>query len=256
MTQPDSIVPDSYNPLDWNRYSYVRYNPLKYTDPTGHDPACGPDGIWCGYDGSGYAGGTGSGSTGGGGKNKEEGKGQWHQENIGGATPESVYHWQHLSSPNEVSDPFIDVLDEFIRIAKMLSPTAPPTLEVFLSYLTHESGDVVGMRITIVNGGASSATLVRIEMAEEALPSMTSCRITTNCIFKPSSPVVIDPGEIEIISICQNCLENRSTVYSHPFRPNKNNYIEVSMVLSMPINLGYQGVKKIPVPFIYTIPPR
>lgn len=53
MTQPDSIVPDSYNPLDWNRYSYVRYNPLKYTDPSGHDPACGPDG-------SGYAGGAGS----------------------------------------------------------------------------------------------------------------------------------------------------------------------------------------------------
>jgi RHS repeat-associated protein len=65
FTQPDTIVPDQYNPLDWNRYSYVRYNPLKYTDPTGHDPKCGPDGIWCGYDGSGYAGGTGSGSTGG-----------------------------------------------------------------------------------------------------------------------------------------------------------------------------------------------
>jgi len=65
FTQTDTIVPDSYNPLDWNRYSYVRYNPLKYTDPTGHDPACGPDGIWCGYDGSGYAGGeAGSGSGG------------------------------------------------------------------------------------------------------------------------------------------------------------------------------------------------
>jgi len=66
FTQPDSIVPDSYNPLDWNRYSYVRYNPLKYTDPSGHDPKCGPDGIWCGTDGSGYAGGTGSKGGGGG----------------------------------------------------------------------------------------------------------------------------------------------------------------------------------------------
>lgn len=40
-------------------------NPLKFVDPSGHDPRCGPDGIWCGYDGSGYAGGTGSGGGGG-----------------------------------------------------------------------------------------------------------------------------------------------------------------------------------------------
>jgi len=79
FTQPDTIVPDSYNPLDWNRYSYVRYNPLKYTDPSGHDPACGPDGIWCGYDGSGYAGGTGSK---GGGGNSNSGSSNGNNENV------------------------------------------------------------------------------------------------------------------------------------------------------------------------------
>jgi RHS repeat-associated protein len=45
--QPDSIVPDLYNPLDHDRYSYVRNNPLKYIDPTGHNPKCGPDGMYC-----------------------------------------------------------------------------------------------------------------------------------------------------------------------------------------------------------------
>jgi hypothetical protein len=47
FTQPDSIVPDPYNPQDWNRYSYVRNSPQKYIDPTGHNPECGPDGIFC-----------------------------------------------------------------------------------------------------------------------------------------------------------------------------------------------------------------
>lgn len=47
FTQPDTIIPNPNNVLDWNRYSYVRYNPLKYTDPSGHNPQCGPDGIWC-----------------------------------------------------------------------------------------------------------------------------------------------------------------------------------------------------------------
>jgi hypothetical protein len=26
----------------------VRNNPLRYTDPSGHNPACGPDGVYCG----------------------------------------------------------------------------------------------------------------------------------------------------------------------------------------------------------------
>jgi RHS repeat-associated protein len=43
----DTIVPSAGNVLDWNRYAYVRYNPLKYVDPSGHNPECGPDGMWC-----------------------------------------------------------------------------------------------------------------------------------------------------------------------------------------------------------------
>ncbi|MCL4275403.1 MAG: hypothetical protein KJZ77_16140 [Anaerolineales bacterium] len=103
-TQPDSIVPDPHNPLDWNRYSYVRYNPLKYTDPTGHDPACGPDGIWCGYDGSGYAGGTGS--KGGSGKDKLDftGYSDWEKDVLlklyieGG--PNAVHGVEYMLSNN------------------------------------------------------------------------------------------------------------------------------------------------------------
>ena len=45
--QPDTIIPDLANPQDWNRYGYVRYNPLKYVDPSGHNPECGPDGMYC-----------------------------------------------------------------------------------------------------------------------------------------------------------------------------------------------------------------
>ena len=31
-----------------DRYAYVRNSPLKYTDPSGHNPECGPDGVYCG----------------------------------------------------------------------------------------------------------------------------------------------------------------------------------------------------------------
>jgi hypothetical protein len=48
--QPDTIIPDPSNPQAYNRYSYVYGNPLRYIDPSGHDPRCGPDGIYCGVD--------------------------------------------------------------------------------------------------------------------------------------------------------------------------------------------------------------
>lgn len=36
-----------FNPQNLNRYSYVRNNPIRYADPSGHNPACGPDGVFC-----------------------------------------------------------------------------------------------------------------------------------------------------------------------------------------------------------------
>jgi len=46
------LIPNPQNVLDYNRYAYARYNPLKYGDPTGHNPKCGPDGVWCDDDSS------------------------------------------------------------------------------------------------------------------------------------------------------------------------------------------------------------
>jgi RHS repeat-associated protein len=47
FVQADTIVPSAGNAMDFNRYAYVRYNPFKYIDPSGHDPKCGTDGIYC-----------------------------------------------------------------------------------------------------------------------------------------------------------------------------------------------------------------
>ena len=41
----DTIVPGGVQGFD--RYSYVFNNPLRYTDPSGHNPKCGPDGVYC-----------------------------------------------------------------------------------------------------------------------------------------------------------------------------------------------------------------
>ena len=45
FAQADIIIPSGVQGLD--RYAYVRNSPLNYTDPSGHNPECGPDGIWC-----------------------------------------------------------------------------------------------------------------------------------------------------------------------------------------------------------------
>jgi RHS repeat-associated protein len=47
FAQADSIIPGAGNPLAWDRYQFVYSNPVKYTDPSGHNPKCGPDGIFC-----------------------------------------------------------------------------------------------------------------------------------------------------------------------------------------------------------------
>jgi RHS repeat-associated protein len=41
----DSVVPGGVQGLD--RYAFVFNNPLRNTDPSGHNPKCGPDGLFC-----------------------------------------------------------------------------------------------------------------------------------------------------------------------------------------------------------------
>jgi hypothetical protein len=45
FTSADTIIPSGIQGLD--RYAYVNNSPVMYTDPSGHNPACGPDGIYC-----------------------------------------------------------------------------------------------------------------------------------------------------------------------------------------------------------------
>jgi RHS repeat-associated protein len=42
---PDTVIPNLTQGL--NRYSYVYNSPINYNDPSGHNPQCGPDGIYC-----------------------------------------------------------------------------------------------------------------------------------------------------------------------------------------------------------------
>ena len=50
FVQADSIVAGAGNPLAWDRYAYTFNNPVRYNDPSGHNPQCGPDGIYCSSD--------------------------------------------------------------------------------------------------------------------------------------------------------------------------------------------------------------
>lgn len=48
FVQADTIVPGEVQGND--RYAYVFNNPLRHIDPSGHNPKCGPDGVWCNSD--------------------------------------------------------------------------------------------------------------------------------------------------------------------------------------------------------------
>jgi hypothetical protein len=50
--QPDSVIPGAANPQAFNRYSYVLNSPLNFADPSGNNPECGPDGIFCDNNGT------------------------------------------------------------------------------------------------------------------------------------------------------------------------------------------------------------
>ncbi len=266
FAQADTIVPGGSQGLD--RYSYTFNNPIRYTDPSGHVPAdCYGADNYCGASNSNLLSSgkrvvSGVGRASGGMSNNPaptSTPNPFSQDGyMGGASPASVYQWQDFgsNSSSDASYPPIEVFADILNIVAMNSPTAAATLQALLKYTTSESGDVVNIEITIVNEGESSAILQKINMSEESLPNFQSCTITTDCYFEPVSQVSIDPGEVEFITICQNCLEDRTTIYSHPFYPNKNNYIEVFMVLSMPTYTGSNGVENKNHPFIYTIPPR
>ena len=149
----------------------------------------------------------------------------------------------------------MEIFADVIEIAAMRSPSSPATLQVYLTYYAQANGNITELDLTMFNYGDTSATLEYIQISEEGRPSTTSCTINTTCYFKPQSQVYIEPGQVNSITICQNCMANNTSVYSHPFNNNAHNLIEVKAVISMLINWGYQ-TRLTNVPFMYTIPRR
>jgi RHS repeat-associated protein len=49
-TQPDPFVPEVGGQQAYNRYTYALNSPQNYIDPSGHNPKCGPGGMFCDYD--------------------------------------------------------------------------------------------------------------------------------------------------------------------------------------------------------------
>jgi len=169
FAQADTIVPSGVQGLD--RYAYVNNSPLMYVDPSGHYPTwCGPDNIYCGglpennyYHRPAPPASNGSYNLPATNNNNSPLQGGY----MGGASPAGVYQWQHFSSgsPSEASDAGIEAFADILNLFEMASPNSPPTLNAFLSYSTSDGGDVINIRITIINAGVSSATLNRIEMS-------------------------------------------------------------------------------------------
>ena len=259
FAQADSIVPPGVQGLD--RYAYVNNSPMVYVDPSGHESVCGqansdPE---CGNLGHSPLSHPSGGNT----SNGNGGSGiilQQHHEAdegntvyIGGATPAGIPGFE---ADGEGKYPPVEVFADWLEIVSMYSPNSPATLGVFLTYFTDTKGNVIKLELTIVNNGETSATLEYIDLSEETLPSFTSCTLNTTCHFKPQSPVNIDPGQVGSVTICQNCLADNTSTFSHPFNNNKYNRIGVKAALSMLIDWGYEGTRRSPIPFMYTIPRR
>jgi hypothetical protein len=268
FAQADTIVPSGVQGLD--RYAYTFNNPIRYIDPSGHISVDCIGTNYCGANNSNLLpNGNRSSIPGlrsaGGGINNPPVYGPpvpegyyetYHSDYMGGASPAGVYSWD--AADEGEGNPSIQTVADLLNLYEMLSINiyADPTLKVFLSYFTSERGNVTNIDITIINNGESGATLESIKLTEKALPTMNSCTVNSACLFVPNTSVNIDPDEVETITICQNCLENHSTIYSYPFNNNQNNYIGVNMVLSMPIDMGNQGIQYTPIPYMYTISPR
>jgi RHS repeat-associated protein len=50
FAQADSVIPNPWDPTSYDRYAYVRNSPVNLVDPSGHNPKCGPDGVYCDQD--------------------------------------------------------------------------------------------------------------------------------------------------------------------------------------------------------------
>ena len=179
-----------------------------------------------------------------------------HTVYLGGASPAGVYEWQDIPGRHDEKPSWWEAFDDLSGIFEMHSPMGYPTLEAYLTYVMSENNSVNEISISIINNGESSAFLLEINISEASLPSTNSCTTTTTCQFIPVSSVAIEPGQNESLTICQNCLSDGSTIFSHPFPNNRDKQVEVLMYLQLFVNSGTNGVKSIPVPFMYTIPRR
>ncbi len=250
FAQADSLVPGGVQGLD--RYAYVNNSPMNYVDPSGHEPhtpgSCyeSVNGV-CGYKyptpQKGF-------------KPSNPSPEMTHTEYMGGASPAGVYEWQDIPGRLDNKPSWWEAFDDFSGIFEMYSPMEYPTLQAYLTYVMSENKSVNKISISIINNGESSAKLRFIKLSEEALPSMNSCTIDTTCQFVPQSPVTIDSGQSEVLTICQNCLSDGSTTFIHSFPNNKDKQIEVLMYLQLFFDSGSNGIESIPVPFTYTIPRR